>query len=191
MTFEWLREELISILLLLSFENYTSFLRTPEWTQSSLTSSKEHKAHCWHSRAGQQPRLAGGWAGIYHPFCSVYRHYRTLLLLQGPLKAYGKAGKGLVSVWSHPALLQEQGKGWTRVRDVKWSGWSFKILTWETGQGQMEISAVTIRGHPDLPSPQCCANPICMSLIIPVLLNWEPKYFYFIFYCLVFVSFYF
>lgn len=90
-------------------------------------------------------------------------------------------GKGWCLCSYTQQLQQGQGKGWARVHGVKWSGWGFKILTWERCQGQMGISAVTIRGHPDLPSTRWCENPVYCThkLIVPTLFNWELQQFYF------------
>lgn len=95
MTFEWLREELISILLLLCFENETSSLRIPEWTQNSLTSCRSHEAHCWHKHFAQQGRIAAhahcGTSRYFPSFCTFYLHFRILHLLKGHRKSIWKS----------------------------------------------------------------------------------------------------
>lgn len=66
----------------------------------------------FHNRAGEQPTLRVGQAGIYHHFCSFYLPYRTLHLISRVLlKAYGKAGKRLVFVQLHPATAARAREG--------------------------------------------------------------------------------
>lgn len=101
----------------------------------------------FHNRAGEQPTLRVGQAGIYHHFCSFYLPYRTLHLIKGAFKSIWKSREktGVCAVTPSNCCKTE---GRAELESMMWNG-AAKVLRfwhgkhakarWESQLSQSEV----------------------------------------------------